>query len=194
MTKMYFLYIIWSLPILLGSQFPKPMEIPKWRIFCYNMWSFVLRSWHEGETGVFCYSQALFNHTSVYVPIFGGFPLYFSSLEHWPLSRHHSSVTLKVYVTRSKGLKKQPHTARNQNVAGCWAKKGQPTADNRERALLATTSKHPCWSSVNERVCLWWLCCPWCQIIKDFSFLLNLLSLPVISFFKKIVLYIYNGM
>ena len=24
MTKMYFLYIIWSLPILLGSQFPKP--------------------------------------------------------------------------------------------------------------------------------------------------------------------------
>lgn len=27
-----------------------------------------------------------------------------------------------------------------------------------------------------------------------FFFLLNLLSLPVISFFKKIVLYIYNGM
>ena len=29
MTKMYFLYIIWSLPILLGSQFPKPWEFPK---------------------------------------------------------------------------------------------------------------------------------------------------------------------
>lgn len=44
------------------------MEIPKWSIFCYNMWSFVLSSWNEGEMGVFCYSQALFNHTFVYVP------------------------------------------------------------------------------------------------------------------------------
>lgn len=128
--------------------------------------------------------------------IFGGFSPSFPSLKHWPLSRHLSSVTLTVCAKRSMVLGKWQHTARDQNVPGFWAKKGQPTAGDRDIALLATNSNHPLWSA-NEKVCLWWLCCliqSWCQIIKDFFFLLNLLSLDVISFFKKIILYVYNRM